>query len=224
MSDASGRRQQAWRLASELRRVIEQLARVDPPEEDLAAAGDAAAAFADRLEALLPARWSYEGFAEAALAGSPSGFFDRSPVIGLANPLAAPIHLEVVETERGTRVRGRATFTAAYEGPPGCLHGGFIAASFDDVLGFAQSLSGQVGMTGTLTVRYRSPTPLYEELTFDAGVDGVEGRKIFASGTCHAGERLTAEAEAIFVSVGFGKFAEQIRERERRRGTDADDA
>ena len=36
----------------------------------------------------------------------------------------------------------------AYEGPPGCVHGGFIAAAFDEVLGSTQSLSGSPGMTG----------------------------------------------------------------------------
>ena len=52
---------------------------------------------------------------------------------------------------------GTATFGAAYEGPPGCVHGGFVAAAFDEVLGSTQSLSGEPGMTGRLTVNYRSP-------------------------------------------------------------------
>jgi acyl-coenzyme A thioesterase PaaI-like protein len=143
-------------------------------------------------------------------------FFDRSPFIGLANPLAAPITLEARGEGDDRWVEGRGIFHAAYEGPPGNLHGGFVAAAFDEVLGFAQSLSGTVGMTGTLTVRYRSPTPLYQELRFRAQVDGVEGRKIFTSGTCHAGDRLTAEAEAIFVSVDFSKIKDLLAGRERR--------
>ena len=31
-------------------------------------------------------------------------------------------------------------FGAAYEGPPGSVHGGIIAAAFDEVLGMTQSL------------------------------------------------------------------------------------
>ena len=38
------------------------------------------------------------------------------------------------------------TFGSAYEGPPGCVHGGFVAAAFDEVLGFVQSLGGQPGL------------------------------------------------------------------------------
>ena len=63
-------------------------------------------------------------------------------------------------------VEGRITFTAPYEGAPGCVHGGFIASAFDEVLGVAQSASGQPGMTANLTVDYRSPTPLLHELVF----------------------------------------------------------
>lgn len=212
--------EEARRLAQHLRRIIERLTSVVAPAEELARAADAAEAFADRLAALPRAGWSFEGFAEAANAPSPAAFFDRSPVIGLANPLAAPITLEVVEDSDGERtVRGTATFGAAYEGPPGNLHGGFVAASFDEVLGFAQTLSGRPGMTGTLTVRYRSPTPLYTELVFRAGVDRVEGRKIFTWGTCHAGDRLTAEAEGIFVSVDFSRFKELLDERPSRPAT-----
>jgi hypothetical protein len=52
------------------------------------------------------------------------------------------------------------TFGSAYEGPPGCVHGGYVAAAFDEMLGFVQSLGGNPGMTARLTfpigVRRRS--------------------------------------------------------------------
>jgi acyl-coenzyme A thioesterase PaaI-like protein len=211
-------RRAAWHLADELRRIIELLTLVDAPTEELANAADAARSFADRLDDLLPKRtWSYEGFSETAVAGSPAAFFDRSPFIGRANPLAPPITLEVVGSGDDVHVEGHARFSAAYEGPPGNVHGGFVAASFDEVLGLAQTVSGNAGMTGTLKIVYRSPTPLYEDLRFEARVDRIEGRKTFVSGTCHAGERLTAEAEGIFISVDFAKFAEMMRERDSKR-------
>jgi acyl-coenzyme A thioesterase PaaI-like protein len=208
------RRTEAWRLADELRRIIELLTLVEAPAEELAQAADAAHAFADRLDDLLPKRtWSYEGFPETAMAGSPAAFFDRSPIIGRSNPLAAPIEVKVAGEGDDLHVEGRARYGAAYEGPPGKLHGGFLAAAFDEVLGMAQTLSGKPGMTGTLKIVYRSPTPLYEELRFRASVDRIEGRKIFVSGTCHAGDTLTAEAEGIFISVDLEKFAEMMRAR-----------
>ena len=83
------------------------------------------------------------------------------------------------------------------------MHGGFVAAALDELLGMAQSLSGKAGMTGTLTVRYRKPTPLHTDLTLTARVEKVEGRKIFTSGEVRAGDMLCAEAEGIFISVDF---------------------
>ena len=218
---------EARRFAAELRRIIERLVLVDAPAEELALAADAAKAFADRLEEEFPKRRSWYEVSEVSVSDEPlpdmerraaGGFFDRSPIIGLANPLAAPVSLEIVRDGDAPHVEGRAVFTAAYEGPPGNVHGGIVAAAFDEVLGMAQSLSGQAGFTGTLTIRYRSPTPLYEELRFRAWVDRVEGRKIFTSGTCHAGERLTAEADAIFITVDRERFETLLRERAEREG------
>ena len=87
-------------------------------------------------------------------------------------------------------------FGAAYEGPPTCVHGGFVAAAFDEVLGLAQSLGGNPGMTGTLTVRYRKPTPLHTDLRFEATLDGQEGRKLFTSGRVYAGDTLNISGSA----------------------------
>ncbi len=154
----------------------------------------------------------YEGFAESANAGEPFGFFDHSPMLGRANPLAPPIQLWL----DGDRMVGTARFGAAYEGPPGCVHGGYVAAAFDEVLGSTQSLSGSPGMTGRLTVHYRSPTPLETELRFVGWLESVEGRKILTKGELWAGDRLCAEAEGLFISITPGKFADLKEERDRR--------
>jgi acyl-CoA thioesterase FadM len=74
------------------------------------------------------------------------------------------------------------------------------------VLGFANALSGTPGMTASLTVRYRRPTPLHTELRFEATYDKTEGRKIFTSGRLFAGDSLCAEAEGLFVSVPAERF------------------
>ena len=56
-------------------------------------------------------------------------------------------------------------------------------------------------MTGTLTVRYRRPTPLLAPLELVARHTGKEGRKVYAwGGIYHQGE-LTAEADGIFIEV-----------------------
>jgi len=143
------------------------------------------------------------GHAESANAGDVGAFFDQSPLIGLANPLAPPI---TIGTTGDTTAAGFVTFGSAYEGPPGSVHGGFVAAAFDEVLGFVQSLSGKGGFTGTLTIRYRKPTPLHTELKFDAQLTGTEGRKIFTEGQLYAGDTLCAEAEGLFISVDDARW------------------
>jgi acyl-coenzyme A thioesterase PaaI-like protein len=197
----AGQRAALHRLAAALRRTIDELMDMDAPEADLLEAAEGAERFAARLEERRSGHAHY-GFAETSPSGDARAMFDRSPLIGLANPIAPPLTMAIV----GEHVEATATFGAAYEGPPGHVHGGIIAAAFDEVLGMVQSLTGRPGMTGTLTVKYRRPTPLYRELHFRAHVQRVEGRKIFAHGTLHAGEMFCAEAEGVFVSVDFEKL------------------
>jgi len=200
----TSRQREQRRLAGQMRAVIERLVATSAPEEALRFAADSLARLAAEFEQY-PQGNTYEGFAEAANAGGdPAAFFDHSPLIGLANPLSPPVTIRV----EGDHIEGQVTFGAAYEGPPGCVHGGYLAAAFDEVLGSAQSLGGRPGMTGTLTVRYRSPTPLHTPLRFAAWVSRVEGRKIFTAGHCHADDLLTAEAEGIFISISEDRLAE----------------
>lgn len=135
-------------------------------------------------------------------AAAESHFSDRSPFYGAMNPLSMPMTMSIDESvgEFGAVV-GDAVFTEPYEGPPGHCHGGFIAAAFDEVLGMAQSLTGRPGMTGRLTITYRSPTPLHSEIRFKGWVEKVDGRKIFTKGTAHHGDKLCAEAEVLFLSM-----------------------
>jgi acyl-coenzyme A thioesterase PaaI-like protein len=203
----------AWgqkrRLASAMRLVIERLVQSNAPEEELTVAADRLEQYADHLRTH-PRLRRLEGYAEAATAGDVGAFFDQSPLIGLANPLAPPISIQRTGERSAT---GTVSFGGAYEGPPGSVHGGFVAAAFDEVLGFVQSLGGNPGFTGTLTVKYRSPTPLYTELRFECELDRVEGRKTFAVGRVFAGDTLCAEADGIFISARPGRLEELIERR-----------
>jgi len=196
------------RLAEAMRLVIERLVATRAPQDELARAAEALEAIAASLDGY-PRGHSFEGFSESANAGDPHAFFDHSPIIGRANPLAPPIDLAVIDA----KVVGRARFGSAYEGPPGAVHGGYVAAAFDEVLGMAQSLGGKPGMTGTLTVRYRRPHPLHAEIDFEGELLRTEGRKIFTAGRSFANGELLAEAEGIFISVDFSKIAEMMAQR-----------
>jgi len=202
---------QKRRLADAMRLVIERLVPSDAPEDELRRAAEGLERYADALRAH-PRLKRAVGHAESANAGDVGAFFDQSPLIGLANPLAPPI----VVGQTGPRTAAASvTFGSAYEGPPGSVHGGYVAAAFDEVLGFVQSLSGSGGFTGTLTVRYRKPTPLHEKLRFDAELLRVDGRKIFTAGRLTAESvGLCAEAEAIFITVDETRIAPLLARRE----------
>ncbi len=52
-----------------------------------------------------------------------------------------------------------------YEGPPGAVHGGIVAAYLDEVLaGAAVHHTGRLYVTGELSVRYVKPTPVEHPL------------------------------------------------------------
>lgn len=192
-----GKWQARRELAGVLRRALARLFERDLPESEVRATADAVERWADGLT-----RYPKLGYAlfrdENVNAGDVTAYFDKSPVIGLATPLAAP----VIAYMRGDdRVEARATFGIAHEGAPGCVHGGIVAAVFDEVLSFTQPAKGQPGVTASLTIHYRAPTPLHRELIFEAELAKTEGRKIFARGRCRAGDVITAEAEALYVRI-----------------------
>jgi acyl-coenzyme A thioesterase PaaI-like protein len=213
--EVSPHRAEMHRLADAGRLVIERMATTDAPHSVIERAAELIEAAAHELEGPGKVR-RYEGFAESANAGgAPNAHFDHSPVMGMANPIAPPTRIE----SGGDRmIVMHVRFGSAYEGPPGSVHGGVIAAAFDEVLGMTQSLSGQPGMTGTLSVKYRRPTPLHRDLRFEGNLERVDGRKIFTKGRCFDGDELTAEAEGLFVRVDFQRIASMMVTRDDQSG------
>jgi acyl-coenzyme A thioesterase PaaI-like protein len=182
-------------LAAALRRVVTAAVAAPLDDETIAAAAATVTELAERLDARAgPGRRPRD---LPDFQGEPQAYFPTSPAIGLLNPLAPPV---LVYAEDG-EIRGTAWFDHAYEGPPGCVHGGVIAMAFDDVLGAANVLAVGPGMTGTLSVRYRRPTPLRTPLRLEARVVERTGRRVHTWGGIFLGDELTAEAEAVFVRL-----------------------
>ncbi|MBW2312877.1 MAG: PaaI family thioesterase [Deltaproteobacteria bacterium] len=146
-------------------------------------------------------------------------YFEQSPIRGSLNPVAPPLTVEPGEREDGTPVMvGHAHLGMAYEGPPHGVHGGWVAALFDDILGASQWLAGTRGVTARLEVQYRHVTPLEEDLRFEAWIESQKGRRIVAKATCHAGDTLTAEAEALFLKVDFRQVQQKMKTRKGKPG------
>ena len=127
---------------------------------------------------------------------------ELNAVGGWSNPLAPGLNMWF----DGDRARGTVNCGWAYEGPPGHIHGGYVAAIFDQFMGMAQIIGKQPGMTGTLKVRYLRPSPLNTELQLEAWLDRVEGRKTIISAEIRNGDCITATCEALFIRPrdGFG--------------------
>jgi acyl-CoA thioesterase FadM len=77
---------------------------------------------------------------------------------------------------------------------------------FDDFLGMAQKMTGQPGVTGTLSIRYKLPTPLGKPLRLIGKVKSVEGRKNTLVGEMWAGDKLTATAEGLFIHINMADY------------------
>lgn len=116
-------------------------------------------------------------------------------MIGARNPVAPPL---VIHRDAGGVVWTEITLGAAYEGPPGHVHGGVCALVLDHVLGATAHEPGRPAYTGTLTLRYVRGTPL-GPVRVQAWVDRVEGVKTFAKGQITDSQGITVGAEGVFI-------------------------
>jgi acyl-coenzyme A thioesterase PaaI-like protein len=190
--------------AAALRRITTAVVGLPVDDGDMAEAVTALEAVADRLEACAgPGR---RPRMEPDPTGEAQDFFPTSPVIGYANPIAPPVRVEL--GEHG--LVGTAFFDYQYEGPPTCVHGGVLAMVFDELLGATNIAAGCPGMTGTLTIRYRRPTPLRTPLRLESRCLGREGRKITTWGAIFEDDTLLAEAEGIFIELVPERFLQVI--------------
>jgi acyl-coenzyme A thioesterase PaaI-like protein len=128
--------------------------------------------------------------------------------MGLRNPVAPPLD---IRSDGEGRAWSDFHLGAAYEGPPGLVHGGVVSLMLDQVLGHAVSTSGRPGMTGTLTIVYRQGTPL-GDLRCEAWVDHREGIKTWGKGRILTVDgEVTAEAEGVFILPKWARGLDRFR-------------
>lgn len=131
------------------------------------------------------------------LSGDPTGLFPFSPAMGRSNPLAPHVDLSVDDHKV---VHGIVTLTEPYNGPPfDSCHGGIIALVYDDLIGMAAMVGAGGGMTASLKIDYRKPTPLFRQLTLTAWLESHDDRKFIAKGEMHCDGVLLTEAEGLFI-------------------------
>jgi acyl-coenzyme A thioesterase PaaI-like protein len=133
---------------------------------------------------------------------SPSGRRMDLPNRGSVLSVPAEYH----KTDDG-RVAGTAEFRRFHLGRNGAVHGGCIAQLFDSLLGYTafRLTRSLYQRTAFLHVDYRKIVPIETKLQVDAGVDDVDGRKMFIAGRLLDGKVVLAEANALFVKLNPGQ-------------------
>ncbi|MCB1264548.1 MAG: PaaI family thioesterase [Mycobacterium sp.] len=118
-------------------------------------------------------------------------------VVGIRNAVAPPVRTR--RDEESGRVWADVRLGAAYEGPPGHVHGGVSALILDHLLGEAASPDGKVRFTGSITVRYLRATAL-GPLRAEAIRTRTEGVKTYCAGHIADADGITVEAEGVFIT------------------------
>jgi acyl-coenzyme A thioesterase PaaI-like protein len=119
-------------------------------------------------------------------------YVDHSRDIGDYNP-CFPRYEFAVDVD-GTGGRGTVEFPVCYEGPPGIVHGGFLAVFFDCVLQQLNCDLGQAGKTAELSLRFRRPTPLLTPLVVHAERT-IDGGRIHSRAHLERDGTVVCEAE-----------------------------
>lgn len=203
------------RVASALRRINHTLVQKQLPAQEVSRLAAALEMMADEVASVhVPDRTRPFGEVADGESDAGSGYdygaansLSYRPVSGNCNALAAPAKYFKGEDYLSAVV----TFGPAFEGPPGLVHGGYIAAYMDEAFGIGVSHSGLdvPAMTGTLKTIYRMPVPLNRELTYQVRLTGEERRKVFMHCTLKDSDGvLYAEGEAIFLKIDPALYAQ----------------
>jgi acyl-coenzyme A thioesterase PaaI-like protein len=190
---------QRRRIAAAAQRLNDALIRIEAGPEELEDWAGRLEALADQVEGH-ERRSSRDAnrklFTGQATAADVYDMMDYDAVGGLSNPIAPQL---VWHRDEPEGVEGTVTLGEAYMGPPGRVHGGVLAWLMDSALSRAMHAAHRLGVTGTLTLRYRAASRINRELTCKAWLVGQEGRKLFIEGGVWQDGEQTVEAEGIWL-------------------------
>jgi acyl-coenzyme A thioesterase PaaI-like protein len=113
------------------------------------------------------------------------------------------LHIEFYENESG-EVSANTSVPAHFQGYPGIVHGGVIAAMLDEVSGRAlmQGDPNRFAVTAKLSVRYRKPVPVETPIRLVGHLTKDDGRVAYTTGEILGPDGvILAEAEAVLVNM-----------------------
>lgn len=148
--------------AGAIRRLGDVLLSLEHPHPTVDAIITQVDAWEDELRAVIPPDSTPRVGTDDA--GEHRVYLDHATDIGAFNPCFPEYRFDRLDDETAS---GRVAFPLVYEGPPGLVHGGFLAVFFDSVVQHHNCVRGLSGKTRSLQVTFRRPTPLLTELVFD---------------------------------------------------------
>ena len=190
------------RLASATRALNEKLVSTDIDPE-------LAAALTEKIEGLaaeLRQAQQVTGLVDMAKRGQRGTIDDVMGELVSVGGRSHPCSPELRWQEASNRITGTVKFSQAFEGPPGHVHGGWVAGVLDHLMGMTHVRTGHPGMTGGLSVKYLKPTPLNQRIEVSAQATELDDKRTEVKAEMRFGETTTATAEAIFVRVDREKF------------------
>jgi len=109
------------------------------------------------------------------------------------------------------RACGRFVLGANYAGGAGFAHGGIIAVVLDEAMGKLSKLTGEKAVTAELSVVYRRPVPVDQEIVVEGWQEQEKGRNRFRVGEIRDMQgNLLARGTARFVAIDEQHF-ERVR-------------
>jgi hypothetical protein len=198
-------------IASSMKSISEQLMRMEATPEQLAGYASELAALSARLGA--HEKRDYGAILSRLFQGDASrqdllDVLDFEILTGRSTALSLPLELWL----DGNTVRGKANYGLPWQGPPGRVHGGVLSLTMDILLAKTQDFFHNLGMTGTLSLRYLAATPLQTDITLEANVVRIEGRKLYNEGRVLVGDKVAVEASGVWISpMGDYKWREEFQ-------------
>ncbi len=137
-------------------------------------------------------------------------------VCGRENP--ASLHARWTNDPEARRVRSVVTVAEEYNGYPGIVHGGVVAALLDETAGRALMLDGdfeRLWVTVKLEVSYRRPTPTDVPLMVEGWVVRDDARRSLTAAEIRLPDgELTASCKALIARPPEGLLAGWLAERQ----------
>jgi hypothetical protein len=123
--------------------------------------------------------------------------------IGAFNPCFPEYEFDRIDAETA---EGRVTFPVVYEGPPGLVHGGFLAVFFDCAIQHHNCATDLSGKTRSLSVKFRRPTPILTELRFDITRAQID-RGVTSTARLLLDDEVLCIGEASTLALSLDKLA-----------------